>query len=264
MLRGNLAEFPLVGILQLISSDHKTGTVRILENHAGAIGVQHGRIVDAMYHPSRGERALSLLNSLPSAPFQFDSSAAPTETTITGRTETLLLELHDEHRRWLKLRERLKDWSLDPQWLARPEKFRTAEQALIAELIDGKRPIDRLLHDSSLSPLRTAEVLVDMANLRLIALSPISQLTEPQTLVVLSVYHPDDTTVFVDRALYRVWAETFGKVRAVVIPVKGEREDFKVQPRDGIGERIMIPDAALRKLKLARGVKVTVVPRGDL
>ncbi|NJK45878.1 MAG: DUF4388 domain-containing protein [Pleurocapsa sp. SU_196_0] len=95
MLRGNLAEFPLVGILQLISSDHKTGTVRILENHAGAIGVQHGRIVDAVYHPSSGERALSLLNSLPSAPFQFDSSAAPTETTITRRTETLLLELHD-------------------------------------------------------------------------------------------------------------------------------------------------------------------------
>jgi hypothetical protein len=264
MLRGNLAEFPLAGILQLISRDRKTGIVRILTDHAGAIGVRDGRIVDALYHPSRGERALSLLNSLPGAPFEFDGASPPAETTITRATEHLLLELHDEHQTWMRLRERLKDWGLDPKWLARPDKFRSAEQALIADLVNGKRPIERVLHESPLSALRTAEVLVEMANLRMIALSPISQLNEPQALVVLSIYHPDANTVFVDRSLHRVWADTFGKVRAVVIPPKGERQDFAVQPRDNIGGRIMIPDGALRTLKVARGVKVTVIPRGEV
>ena len=264
MLRGNLAEFPLVGILQLLNRDKKTGAVRILDQHAGSIGVLNGVVVDAAYHPSRGDRALSLMNSLPAAPFEFDGKAKPLETTIQRPTHELLLSLHDQRAQWLKIRERLKDWALDPQWLSRPDKFASAEQAMIADLINGKRPIERVLHESPLEPLRTAEVLIDMANLRMIALSPISQLTLPQQLVVLSIYHPDANMVFVDRALHRAWTDAFGLVSVVVIPQKGERQIFKVQPRDNISDRIMIPDAALRKMHLARGVKVTVIPKGDL
>ena len=264
MLRGDFADFPLVGILQLLSKDKKTGAVRILTSHAGSIGVLNGVVVDAAYHPSRGDRALSLLNSLPAAPFEFDGKTRPLETTIERPTHELLLSLHDQRPRWLKIRERLKDWSLDPQWLSRPEKFGSAEQALIANLINGKRPIERVLLESPLEPLRTAEVLIDMANLRMIALSPIVELTAPQQLIVLSVYHPDASTVFVDRALHRAWTDAFGQVSVVVIAAKGERQSFNVQPRDNISDRIMIPDAALRKMRLARGVKVTVIPKGEV
>ena len=264
MLRGNLAEFPLVGILQLLSKDKKTGAVRILDQHPGSIGVLSGVVVDAAYHPSRGERALSLLNSLPAAPFEFDGNTRPLETTIRQSTHELLLTLHDQRAQWLKIRERLKDWALDPQWLSRPDKFGSAEQALIAELVNGKRPIERVLHESPLTPLRTAEVLIEMANLRMIALAPIHQLISPQPLVVLSVYHPDANMVFVDRALHRAWTEAFGLVSVVVIPQKGERQIFKVQPRDNISDRIMIPDITLRKMRLARGVQVTVIPKGEV
>ena len=264
MLRGNLAEFPLVGILQLLSKDKKTGAVRILDQHAGSIGVLNGVVVDAAYHPSRGDRALSLLNALPAAPFEFDGKAKPLEITIERPTHELLLTLHDQRAQWLKIRERLRDWSLDPQWLSRPDKFPSAEQALVAELINGKRPIERVLHESPLTPLRTAEVLIDMANLSMIALSPISLATAPQQLVVLSAYHPDANMVFVDRALHRAWSEAFGLVSVVVISPKGERQIFNVQPRDNISDRIMIPDAALRQMHLARGVKVSVIPKGEV
>jgi hypothetical protein len=264
MLRGNLAEFPLVGILQLLSKDKKTGAVRILEQHAGSIGVLNGVVVDAAYHPSRGDRALSLLNSLPSAPFEFDGNTKPLEATIQRPTHELLLTLHDERPQWLKIRERLNDWSLDPQWLSRPEKFGSAEQALIADLINGQRPIERVLSESPFPPLRTAQVLIEMADLRMIVLSPLHQLTTPQQLVVLSVYHPDGDMVFVDRALHRAWSEALGLVSVVVIAPKGERRIFNVQPRDNISDRIMIPDVSLRKLHLARGVKVTVIPKGQV
>jgi hypothetical protein len=264
MLRGNLAEFPLVGILQLLNKDKKTGAVRILEQHVGSIGVLNGVVVDAAYHPSRGDRALSLLNSLPAAPFEFDGNTRPLETTIERPTHELLLTLHDQRGQWLKIRERLKDWSVAPQWLSRPEKFGSAEQALIAELVNGKRPIERVLSESPLTPLRTAEVLIEMANLRMIALSPISQVTTPQQLVVLSVYHPDISMVFVDRALHRAWLQVLGPISLVVIAPKGQRQIFKVQPRDNISDRIMIPDAALRQMQLARGVKVTVIPTGEV
>jgi Domain of unknown function (DUF4388) len=263
MLRGNLADFPLVGILQLISRDGKSGTIRILERPAGAIGVLEGRITDAIYRPSRGERALSLLNSLLDAPFEFDTNAVPSEQTITRGTQALLLELHDQHLRWVRLRERLRDWSVNPQWLLRPEKFASAEQALIADLVDGRRSVERILQESQLPALRTAEVLIQMANARSIALSQISGLNAPQSLVVLSVYHPDDATVFVDRGLHRIWTDTFGAVRVVIATPKGDRHDFAVQPRDGVGERIMIPDGALRKMRISRGIKVTVTPRSE-
>jgi Domain of unknown function (DUF4388) len=263
MLRGNLADFPLVGILQLISKDGKSGTIRIMERPAGAIGVIEGRVTDAIYRPSRGERALSLMNSFTDAPFEFDANAIPAEQTITRPTQALLLELHDQHLRWVRLRERLRDWSVNPQWLLRPEKFVSAEQALIADLIDGRRSVERILQESQLPALRTAELLIQMANSRMIALGQISQLSAPQALVVLSVYHPDDKTVFVDRALHRVWTDTFGTVRVVIVTPKGERHDFAVQPRDGVGERIMIPDGALRKMRISRGVKITAIPRRE-
>ena len=264
MLRGNLAEFPLVGILQLLNKDKKTGAVRILDQQTGSIGVLNGVVVDAAYHPSRGDRALSLLNSLPDAPFEFDGKTKPLETTIQRTTHELLLTLHDQRAQWLKIRERLKDWGVDPQWLSRPDKFSSAEQALIADLISGQRSIERVLHESPLTPLRTAEILIEMADLRMIALSPISQLISPQQLVVLSVYHPDANTVFVDQALHRAWTDAFGPVSVVVIPPKGERQIFNAQPRDNISDRIMIPDAALRKMRLARGVKVTVIPKAEV
>lgn len=264
MLRGNLADFPLVGILQLLSKDRKTGSIRILDQYAGSIGVLNGAVVDAAFHPSRGERALSLLNSLPAAPFEFDGKTKPLEATIQRPTQELLLELHDQRTVWLKVRQRLKDWGLEPQWLSRPDKFGSAEQALIAELINGKRPIGRVLHESQLAPLRTAEVLIEMADLQMIGLSPITGLTVPQQLTVLSVYHPNASVVFVDRALHRAWTAAFGRVAVMVIPTKGERQLFKVEPRDNISDRIMIPDGVLRKMRLARGVKVTVIPKGEV
>ena len=260
MLRGNLAEFPLVGILQLLSKDRRTGAVRILN---GSIGVLNGAVVDAAYHPSRGERALSLLNFLSDAPFEFDGNAKLLETTIQRPTHELLLNLHGQRAPWLKIREQLKDWAYEPQWLSRPAKFGSAEQALIAELIDGQRSIERLLHQSPLTPLRTAELLIEMADLHMIALSPVDPLTSPQELVVLSVYHPDISLVFVDRALHRTWSAALGLVSVVVIPQKGDRQIFNAQARDNISDRIMIPDAALRKMRLARGVKVTVIPRSE-
>ena len=260
MLRGNLAEFPLVGILQLLSKDKRTGAVRILN---GSIGVLNGAVVDAACHPSRGERALSLLNSLSDAPFEFDGKAKPLETTIERPTHELLLNLHVQRAPWLNIREQLKDWAFEPRWLSRPAKFGSAEQALTAELINGQRPIERLLHQSPLTPLRTAEVLIEMANLHMIALSPAHPVTSSQELIVLSVYHPDASVVFVDRALHHTWSAALGLVSVVVIPQKGERQFFKVQARDNISNRIMIPDAALRKMHLARGVKVTVIPKGE-
>lgn len=263
MLRGNLAEFPLVGILQLLAKDKKTGAVRILDQYSGSIGVLNGAVVDAAYHPSRGERALSLLNSLRAGPFEFDGHTKPLEVNIQRPTHELLLALYIQHQQWVSIRQRLQDWGLEPRWLSRPDKFGSAEQALIANLINGTRPLERLLHESPLEPLRTAQVLIEMANLRMIALSPLHELTPPQELVVLSVYHPDASTVFVDRALHRAWTAALGPVTLVVIPQKGQRQIFNVQGRDNISDRIMIPDAALRKMRLARGVNVTVIPKGE-
>ena len=263
MLRGNLAEFPLVGILQLLSKDKKTGAIRILGSHLGSIGVLNGAVVDAAYHASRGERALSLINSLRSAPFEFDGNTKPTELTIQRPIHELLMTLHLQRAQWLSVRERLQDWAFEPRWLVRPDKFGSAEQALIANLINGQRPVTQVLFESSLEPLRTAEVLIEMADLRMIALAPIQESAAPQELIVLSVYHPDANMVFVDRALHRSWTVAFGPVSVVVIPQKGERQIFKVQARDNISDRIMIPDAALRQMRLARGVKVTVIPKPE-
>jgi hypothetical protein len=267
MLRGNLSDFPLDGVLQLIARDRKTGFVRINEEHAGSIGVRHGIVVDAAYYPSKGERALSLLNSLSAATFEFDVKTEPMVETIRRPMPELLIELNAQHARWLELRARLSDWSAQPQWLERPEKFKSAEQALVASFVTGARTIESILHECSLHPLRSAEVLLELCDLALLTLGlnpqTAQELAQPQTLTVLSVYHPNDRTVFVDRALYSAWQATFGRFKVNVASPKGERATYAVEPRDRIPNRIMIPSSALRKLRVARGARVLVSAHAD-
>lgn len=262
MLKGNIADFPMVGVLQMLQRDNRTGSIRFDYAQGALISVVGGKITHALYSPSKGERALSLISSFPSATFEFLENKLFDEQSVSRPMQLLLLELHSESLEWKKIRARLKNWTLSPQWAGLKLDTSNPERREVIDLINGQRNIEDILHRCDLPPRRTAEILVELTNERQILLGSTSLITEPLELLVLPIYAPDETTIFVDQALYEQWKVIYGTVLATVISPKNEKQMFRVRGREATLGRVQIPDAAIRKLKLARGLKVRVVPSG--
>ncbi len=262
MLRGNIADFPLVGILQMLQRDNRSGTIRFDYAQGATIGVLSGRVVHAFYAPSKGERALSLISSIQTSSFEFHADHLPIEESIDRPAQILMMEIHREASEWRNLRSRLRNWTLAPIWATSVPSSENPERLEVIGLIDGQRSIEDILHQSDLPPRRAAELLIEFANEQLIHMGSASQITQPLELMVLPIYAPDETTIFVDQTLYTSWKTIYGTVLATLFGAKGERQTFRVKGRDNILGRVQIAETAMRKLKLTRGVKVTIVPSG--
>ena len=262
VLKGNVSDFPLVSILQMLERDTRTGSVRLEYAQGALISVIAGKVVHAIYPPSKGERALSLISSFQSAAFEFFENKLPNEQTIKRPMQLLLMELHSENLEWKKIRNRLKNWTLSPQWAGAIPSANNPERLEVIGLVDGIRSIEDIIHACDLPPRRAAEILVEFTNERLVLLGSASQITQPLELMVLPIFAPDEATIFVDQALYDQWKAIYGTVLATIISQKGDRQMFRVRGRENSLGRVQMAEIAVRKLKLARGVKVRIVPSG--
>lgn len=91
MLSGNLAEFPLLRLLETLMGAAKGGALLIEHpSLAGSIYLEGGHPVHAEAGPLRGLQALELLAGLKSAPFRFDAEQASPQRSL----ETHQLILH--------------------------------------------------------------------------------------------------------------------------------------------------------------------------
>ena len=100
-LRGNLREFVLSDIVQLLESSRKTGVLRIQDSGA-ALYFEQGRVVHAECCGFEGEEAVYLLFQAAQGEFSFQRETLPGTRTITSGTTHLLLEAArrlDESRR---------------------------------------------------------------------------------------------------------------------------------------------------------------------
>ncbi|MEY4530929.1 MAG: hypothetical protein RLZZ156_1650 [Deinococcota bacterium] len=262
MLKGNVTDFPLVSILQMLERDARTGSVRLEYAQGALISVIAGKVVHAVYPPSKGERALSLISSFQNAAFEFFENKLPNEQTVKRPMQLLLMELHSENLEWKKIRNRLKNWTLSPQWAGAIPNSTNPERLEVIGLINGTRNIEDIIHTCDLPPRRAAEILVEFTNERLVLLGSASEITQPLELMVLPIFAADEATIFVDQGLYNQWKAIYGTVLATVITQKGERQMFRVKGRENSLGRVQLADIAVRKLKLARGVKVRIVPSG--
>lgn len=262
MLKGNVADFPLVGILQMLQRDARTGSVRLEYGQGALVSVVSGKLVYAIYAPSKGERALSFISSFESANFEFLENKLPNEQNIQRSTGLLLLELHSENEQWKLIRNRLKNWTLSPQWSGVRPETQNPERLEVIGLVDGQRSIEDILHRCDLPPRRTAEILVELAKERLLILGSTSQVVQPKELMVLPIFAPDETTIYVDQALYEEWKSIYGMVLATIITQKGDKQMYRVRGRENSHGRVQMADSAVKKLKIARGIKVKIIPSG--
>ena len=102
-LRGNLKDFSLPDIIQLVGFGRKTGVLRVgcAEGDA-ALFFDEGSVVHAEHNGTRGVEAVYALFHVAEGEFQFQKEIASPDRTITMDSTNLLMEaarLLDESRR---------------------------------------------------------------------------------------------------------------------------------------------------------------------
>ena len=92
-IEGNLAQIPLVDLLQILAVNRKTGRLALEREGAKAeIALENGRVIDARTRYAEGEKALYRLLALREGQFAFVPGAPPAEPRIDRKVEELVLE----------------------------------------------------------------------------------------------------------------------------------------------------------------------------
>ena len=92
-IEGNLAQIPLVDLLQILAVNRKTGRLALeREGERGEIALDGGRVVDARAGAAVGEKALYRLLTRREGQFAFVPGPAGAEVRIEKKLEELVLE----------------------------------------------------------------------------------------------------------------------------------------------------------------------------
>lgn len=103
VLAGHTSHLPIADLLQLLSSNGKTGVLRLMADEPGQIVFREGRVIQAEVSGATGRKALYRLVGWENARFAFDPEAgAEVEEEIVGSTAEVvmdaLVELDDLER----------------------------------------------------------------------------------------------------------------------------------------------------------------------
>lgn len=102
-LRGNLKDFGLADIIQLVGFGRKTGALRVdCDQGSAALYFDEGNVVHAEFPGCEGTSAVFTLFRVPAGEFRFQTEVAPPRRTIAMDPTNLVMEaarLLDESRR---------------------------------------------------------------------------------------------------------------------------------------------------------------------
>ncbi len=92
-IEGNLAQIPLVDLLQILAMNKKSGRLSVeRENEKAEVALVEGRVVDARMGPATGEKALFRLLTRREGQFAFMPGKNGAERRIARKLDELLLE----------------------------------------------------------------------------------------------------------------------------------------------------------------------------
>ena len=160
MLRGDLTEFPLLNVLQMLTNSAVSGKVHVSHPRGGDLWLQGGEVVHAAALTREGDDALDLLASVTGGEFTFDPAQLSPARTVELRRTALLRQLSVSSDDWRELLRFFPNWdrtlSFTPKWSDQQpvtrSQFRVLNQV-------GKLALIDLVAQSELAPRATLELL---------------------------------------------------------------------------------------------------------
>lgn len=173
-LEGDLSEFHLTDIIQLVDLSKKTGGVfmqgaRGAETLEGWLYFRDGKIVGAQLGNLPPLEAAYTFFTFSSGPFRFHDEVSIEGSPITLSNEMMIMEGIMRQEAWEKLQSQLPSLSMVPRLVTNPSSTSNeinieAEEWRVLTMVNGKNTIAQISQRSGLGELRTCEIIARLLN----------------------------------------------------------------------------------------------------
>jgi len=170
-LAGDLSEFSLTDLIQLLQLSKKTGGVEIdgrrgAQKLSGWIFFRDGKIVDAKLPGLEPLEAVYAFFTVTSGPFRFHEGVTSPQVTITVSNESIIMEGIHRQETWSQ-QQAAPTLSMVPRLVPNPssgtvEISLDAEEWRVLTMINGKHTVGQIAQRSGLGEARTCEIIAKL------------------------------------------------------------------------------------------------------
>ena len=161
MVRGDLAVFPFMPVMQMLLSSGRGGRLSVAHARGGELWFEPGELVHARAGGLTGDAALQVMSSLDGGQFTFAPDVAAQGRSLALRRDAALRRLIEEGDAWSDLLATFPDWErplrFGPRWTEAQAVTRAQYVAL--SLIPEGLPLRTLLERAGQGPRVTLELL---------------------------------------------------------------------------------------------------------
>lgn len=169
-LDGNLEDFPLADVLQLINMGSRTGLLVITKNDLTArIWFERGQAVHAQVGDLDGEKAVYETFNWREGRFTFDTDATTDLRTIDLDCQNLIMEAVRRLDEWTKLRRVIPSSNYVVTFAAGPgdragNVTLQAHEWKVLSLVNGELDVSALAEKTGFSELKTTQIIFSLLN----------------------------------------------------------------------------------------------------
>lgn len=168
-LAGDLSEFPLTDIIQLVQLSKQTGGVHLRGQRAGQtiegwLFFRDGQIVGASAAGLKPLDAVYSFFTLTAGPFRFHDDQRIETPTITLSNEVIIMEGVARQDVWAEIQRQLPSLDLVPRLVPNPATGSSeinpgAEGWRVLTMVNGRNSIAQIAQRSGLGEFRTCEII---------------------------------------------------------------------------------------------------------
>ena len=168
-LEGDLSEFHLTDIIQLIALSKKTGGVSLhaqrgTDSFEGWLYFRDGKIVNAQLGSLAPIDAVYTFFTFTSGTFRFHDDALADSTQITFSNEMIIMEGIMHQEAWESRQAHLPPLSMVPRYVTNPASNNDeinieADEWRVLTMVNGKTTVGEIAQRSGLGELRTCEIV---------------------------------------------------------------------------------------------------------
>lgn len=171
-LAGDLSEFPLTDIIQLVQLSKQTGGVHLRGQRAGQsyegwLYFRDGTIVGASLPGYQPLEAVYTFFTFTSGPFRFHDDKRIDTPTIAVSNEVIIMEGVTRQDAWAAINEQIPSMATIPRLILNPsagsaEIKLEPEEWRVLTMVNGKNPLGQIAQRSGLGEFRTCEIVVQL------------------------------------------------------------------------------------------------------
>jgi hypothetical protein len=177
-LQGDISDFPLTDIIQLLDLSKKTGAVFIQGKRGqqqldGWLYFRDGRIIGAQLGKLPPLEAAYTFFTFTSGPFEFFDDRQIETPTITQSNEMIIMEGIMRQDAWSKIQDHVPALTMVPQLVTNPSSTGSeinleADEWRVLTMVNAKNTVAQIAQRSGLGEVRTCEIIAQLLSSGLI------------------------------------------------------------------------------------------------